>query len=164
MATTTTFQLIRKQMYVKLRAITPTYAAATLFDASPVQYRRPFREWAAEAGTAAFRKCEIRATGPEVDAQWCDPTAKEVTVTAILTIAYPTAPGIAGTADKDFFLDDLIASDAKQVPDKVFSAANYLDGQMTTFATIGELDRSNPMMYFQDIELSVCFHKTQSLD
>lgn len=167
MVTTTTFQAIRNNAYTKLKAITPSVRSDVLFLRSPMEYKEGLREFAERVGASAFRVVEL-AQDSEVDPEVCAPDAKRVTVTATLTIAYPNLPGVAGTGVLDdtnlTVLRDVIAADAKQVSDKLHSSTNYVAGQNPTTVVIGDLDRGNPLMWFQSFTLTFEFYKAQSLD
>lgn len=167
MVTTTTFQSIRNNAYTKLKAITPSVRSDVLFLRSPMEYKEGLREFAERVGASAFRVVELRQETEE-DPSFCDPAAKEVRVTALLTVAYPNLPGIAGTGVLDdtnlTTLDDVIAADAKQVSDKLHSATNYVAGQNTTIVTIQPTDRSNPLLWFKTFAIELHFYKSQSLD
>lgn len=167
MVTTTTFQAIRNNAYTKLKAITPTGRADVLFERSPQEYVESLRAFAERVGAAAFRRVELKQETEE-DPSFCDPSAKEVKVTAILTVAYPNLPGIYGTADLAdtnlTTIDDVIAADAKQISDKLHSATNYVAGQNTTLVTILPTDRSNPLLWFKEFTVEMHFYKAQSLD
>lgn len=168
MATTTTFKAIRNTIYAELREITPATRADILLERHPGEYLDDLRTWALRVGTTSFRKLEMVA-GEEVDAPWCDPTAKEVRVRATLTVAYPRAPGVYGLGNLDqdsgfTVIEDVIEEDAKLISDKIFSAANYVAGQSTTLVTIMPTDRSNEGVYFKEFDLDITFTKAQSLD
>ena len=168
MVTTTTFQLVRNNAYGKLKAITPSVLSNVLFERSPREYIEPLREWAPKVGVAALRRLEMRVDSEE-DPPFCDPSAKEVKVTATLTVAYPTAPGIYGTGlldtDADLMtIEDVIAADAKQISDKLHSATNYVAGQNATFIVIQPTDRSNPLIWFKEFAVEIHHYKAQTLD
>jgi hypothetical protein len=80
-----------------------------------------------------------------------------------ITLAYPLALGMFGCEDLDD-VEDLIRADAKQIRDAIFSAGNYVTGQLAARPLdLPETDRGGEGIWFQDLPFDVTYYEAQSL-
>ncbi|SRR6266540_702334 len=164
MATTTTFGAIRNQIVSVIEALTPATMnrAEDKFRRCPDK-RQLLETWAiAHASDGCFRKFDLRRSGDLTDPEVLDPSAIMRRELATLTMAYPVAPALYGPNDLDS-MEDVIASDAQQVRDAVFSPGNLLTGQIASIVTIHDVDRADESVWFQRFTLEIIYYHAQTL-
>ena len=164
MATTTTFGAIRNQIVTVVEALTPT-----LMNRLEDKFRRcpdktmKLETWALEHGIdSCFRKFDLRISGSVTDPEVLDPAVHRRTQSATLTMAYPVNPAMYGPNDLDS-MEDVIASDAAQIRDAVFSPGNLLAGHLANMVTIEDVDREDDRVWFQRFTLSIIYYHAQTL-
>jgi hypothetical protein len=96
------------------------------------------------------------------DATYFDWQTREVNESMRLTIAYPTLWSLYGRADLNE-MDKVIRSDAAQLRDLIFSGGNYLPAQSAAFVRILEVDKSNPLCWYQYLDIDLIYTTGQSL-
>lgn len=159
MAVTTTYAAIRDNYIRLIEAITPTLLSQLAFRRG--LRRQELEVWADGAGSAAFRKFEIRQASGSADPNLLDPTALERHEEAVILLAYPVLPALYGTDDLDE-MEKVMRSDAHQVRDAVFSPGNYLAGQYAAFVEIEEPDRGDRVWY-QPLRVTLMYLESQTL-
>lgn len=161
---TTTFALIRAQVYTVLEALTPTAKPVDkLFRRAPKK-SQTLREWAAESpNSEKLRFFDYRVTGTEEPLPFFDTAAREVLVEATLTVAYPRQVGLYSTDDLDG-IEDVMESDAVQIFDAVFTPDNYLSGQNLAEVLRVVPDRpEGSKVWFQEFVVRNSFYRAMSL-
>ena len=160
--TTTTYDAIRDQMATTLHGLTPTLLSNRLFE-EHLPKRRRLRDHAAQhPGEELFRSFEIRR-GAATEPGLLDPDAVLRNETVTVTVAYPTLLALYGTDDLDE-VERLIRGDARQIRDAVFSAGNYVSGQLAALPIeLDAPDTSDADCYFQEIAFTAIYYEGQTL-
>lgn len=161
--TTITLATIISSLTTTIRDLTPTSISNVGFERCERRHR--LRTWAAGgAGTAIFRKFEIRRSGPRQDHEPQDPSAVLVRQPLMLLVAYPgQLTGLAGEDQLDD-LEDLIAcEDAPQLRDAIWSPSNLAgSGHEMSKAMVGDVERDGAV-WFLPIAIEVTYWRAQSL-
>jgi hypothetical protein len=158
MLATTTYDAIRDRMVAKVEAITP--ASASAYRLRRAKQSTSIRSWTKTS--AVFRGFEIEG-GSRIEPPFKDPSAYLVTQRVDLTIAYPTAWGLYGLKDRDD-AEAVIESDANQIRDALYSAGNYVAGQLAAIPLDREPpDKSDADIWFQVLSFDVTYYASQSL-
>ena len=166
MATTTTFNAIRNKIYTNVLALTPVLLTANgqRFEWFRLGHQMPLRQWALENPSACFRKFDMLTISTKVDLGLLDPGTKWSAVDAMLTVAYHKAPTLVSASAVDVavatdmvILEDMMERDASKIYDAIVAGSNYVAGQQLAEVAIEPPDRSDPLVWFQDLRVTVSF-------
>jgi hypothetical protein len=161
--TTVAYHDLRDNMIVLIEALTPRLVGSVAFREVPE--KRDIVKFASTAGSAAFRKFEVRRH-PDKSAEeppYLDPSAYERNEYVRIAMAYPVLPGLYGFAADDDDIDQVMRSDAGQIRDEIFSPSNYLAGQSLAQVTIEAPDRQSETVFYQYLTVLLIYTEAQTL-
>lgn|SRR3990167_6307211 len=157
---TTTFAIIRDQIIVKIKAITPTLLAGDKFDHVPKRYT--VEEYVDSAGgSGTLRRFDLRRSGMVETLPHLGTSEIMREEFALLTVAYPKTLGRYGMNDR-LDMDDVIRGDARQIRDTIMSTGNFVSGQSEAQVTIQEPERGDST-WFQSFLIRVLYLEAQSI-
>lgn len=123
--TTITLAAIISRLASVLDALTPALMSSTHFIRAEFE-NFSLREWMPAAGPQAmFRLYELEHDGRRDNLGVEDPRANRVVMTLSLVVAYPAMPKLYTGYTKRSQVNDLIASDARQIHDAINSVAAF---------------------------------------
>lgn len=158
---TTTIAAIRDRITTVIEAATPASAPVPdLFRYVP-ERSQSLVEWIVEnAGSACFRKFDIRRVGPAVQlADHGSEVQREESLR--ITIAYPRLPGLYGeTLDE---MEDVIRGDAGQIHDLVASTSTLISGWSATINIVIDEPSRDESVWLQTITLTASYCEAQTL-
>lgn len=160
MATTTTFWAIRDNYTRLIEARQPTELPQHAYRRAPLHIS--LRQYASEVGSPSLRKFEIHRTDIAVDPESFDPSAFPRDEMAMMSVAYPIAPGLYGREDLND-IECVIEADAKLLREVLLSAANYLPGQSLGNPDIRPIDKSSDAVWFQDFLIKLIYTEAQTI-
>ena len=161
MAFTTTFELISANYLTLLEQATPYELVQHALRRGPRD--KDLREWAKQAGSAAFRKFEIRRGDLDLeDPESMGVAVRELEEEMVITIAYPVLPALYGTGELDD-LENVMRSDATLIRDVVYDGHSYLVGQSGAKVKDLEPDRGDDRCWFQSYSVVLTYSEAQTI-